>query len=279
MFLFLFFGLWNAAAALKAAAVLRMWGNGLILRYPLVAASLLIGAIRSVTLAYFYRDSATYKVLYATSEPFILLLEGAVIVEIFWALAENYPNIQRPGRRLLAATSILAATASYLTSSVAVPANWWVAWRLEWWIAIAVVGKRYASLAMVIMLGLTWFLLPKVKGVPIRRSATRAASIVAFQVLSWLATSTLSVRFGPTLFSYFAPLVTGVVVASSWLFWLAPASDLCEPAAPPTDAECSEYLAIQNLHGSAAQSQMRLRIAALMRAHFSGPERGGTPHQ
>jgi hypothetical protein len=112
-------------------------------------------------------------------------------------------------------------------------------------------------------------LLPRAPGVPIRPAAVRAALVMGLQVVGAMLIAAHSIWFGPTLFSYFAPLVSGVVVATLWLLLMTPASDVCGEFVPPTPEEQAEYQAILNVlgPGQSVSRYIRLRMNTALRSH------------
>lgn len=255
--------LWGAAAATKLAAALRMSRNGILARYPLVVVLLVVTAIRSLVLLHFF-GKPEYQPIYSHTAALILFLEGLAAVAVFTVLVEHYPRFRTPGTIMLSSLGLAGALLSYLTRWVGVPRDWTGTWYY------ASLAERHVCTVLVVVLIGARLLLPRVSGIPIRQSAKRATSILTLQVGMWLANSAVTIALGkPTLFAYFAPLVSGFVTSLLWLLWMTPASDECEAPAPVTTSEQADLTASLNAVGSSAalRTYMRLRIVATRRAH------------
>lgn len=263
MFSVLFFGLWYAAAAAKLAAALRMLLNGMAHRFPLVTALLLTSGVRSVVLAQYFKQPARYQILLAGSESFALLLEGAALVSVYFVLTEHYPKFRKPGLILLGVLAFAGVMASVLSSSWGVN-DWQAIWGAN---VFALLARRYASLAMATILLGVRLLLPRIGGIPIRPSAARAAWILGLQVSAALAISSISLWTGPTLFGYFAPLVSGFGVALAWFFAMTPASDRCGELVPVSAEESAEYARALNDIEPGVGVYIRLRMALALRSN------------
>lgn len=184
-------------------------------------------------------------------------------------MTEKYPNFRTVGGLFLGALGLIGAVATYFTRFVSLPASWWAAWKLDPAIASALLVKRYGALLMVALVWGVLMFLPRSDRIPIRPSARRAAITLGLQVSSWLVITWISVWTGPTLVSYFAPLVSGVIVSALWLLWLTPASDVCGELIPVTAEEQEEYKAILNVlgPGQSVTRYIRLRTTSALRSY------------
>jgi hypothetical protein len=234
----LFFALWYAGPAVKALAAYRLWRNGLIQRFPTVWSFLVVSAAVSVSLIAFRRNPAIYNYVYAYSTPITLLAQTFAVVGIFWTVAEYYPAFRKPGTALLTALALIGALASWLTRFVAVPAGWSGAWQA------ATLIQRHLTLVMSIVLLGTGLLLPRVRGIPIRPSAARAAYIVTFHSILCSAGTALTVATRdkyPMLMAFIA-VAGGLITALLFAICLSPASDQCPEPVPVSEEELDDLM-------------------------------------
>jgi hypothetical protein len=224
----LLFFLWYAALAAKAIAAFRLWRNGLVRRFPTLWAYIVVSLMTSAFLIWFRRDPAAYGAIYAYSTPITLILEAFAIVGVFLTMAEHYPQFGRPGAALLTALALLGGLSAWLTRFVAVPAGWSGMWQA------AILIERHGLLTMSVVLVGAGLLLPRVKGIPIRPSAARAAGIITFHVAACGAGNAFTVATAARyrMISAFIPVVAGLVTAVLFATCLTRASDQCEDTEP-----------------------------------------------
>src|SRR5262249_18835853 len=121
------------------------------------------------------------------TQPPILILEILCVVEIFRRLTERFLNFRTAGAVFFGLASGLGIGISLLTSKVLVPND-----LPSFWLVMELLD-RYAGLAIIVTVMAYRLCLPRLIGVPIRPTATRAAGIFAFQSALSLAASTFTV--------------------------------------------------------------------------------------
>jgi len=240
-----------------------MWWNGLRRRFPTVFLALLVSNGGSALLgAYFY--TRHYVWLLARFTPTIVLCEAAAVVGVFFAMTEHYPRFRGPGTVLLGILGGLGTAASVAVSGLLghMPPGG-VA-------QFAAATQMYVLLLMAFLLVGIRAVLPRIDGIPIRRSAGRAANILLVRAVTgsmcgWAATY----YFGRhTAGYYLVPLFADLAVAALWLFCLTPASDVCKAPIPPTEAEKAEFVALENAYAAGPiETQIQLKMAAAMRSN------------
>ena len=231
-----------AAVAVRCAAAYRLWHNRMVQRFPTVWAYLVVSAIRDLMLMYWFRHHPhRYSILYSQTVAVEVLVQAFAVVGVFFAVAEHYPRFRIPGSVLLAALALAGTAATLLTHSFAVPAR--QGWEPVW--AAAVLSERYAWTVMVVMLAGSRLLIPKVRGIPVRRSARRASDILTFQCIGSISCVVLAGSGRVTMWNFYLPLLFSLASAALWLLWLTPASDRCEEPAPLSDEQLA-FLARPN---------------------------------
>jgi hypothetical protein len=215
--------LWFLVTMAKGFAAHRIWRNGLLPRLPTLWLLLIASAIQGVALMVFLNAPPRYALIYSWSSWMILLLEGLTVVWVFRAVTEKYPRFGHPGTVLLTGFAIIGACACWMVGFLAPPPGWTKAWE------IAVFVQRDASLVMIAMLAGSRILLPRVSGIPIRKSAQRASDILTLYVLAAFAGSAFTVATGARypFFVSLIPIVNGGVFAVLCAVFLTPASDVC----------------------------------------------------
>jgi hypothetical protein len=234
----LLFALWYAVPVVKAAAAYRLWRNRLVRRFPTVWIFLVVSALLSLALIAFRRNPRVYALIYSYSTPVVLLVEAFALVGIFWTVAEFYPAFRLPGMALITGLAVAGFFASWFTRLVAVPPGWSGTWK-----AMALV-QRHVTLAMSLVLIGTRIVLPRVRGIPIRPSAARAAAIITFHnvadtvgIIFAIATNT---RY-PLVPAYIS-VASGLVTAALFGLLLTPESDRCEPPTPVSGQELADVM-------------------------------------
>jgi hypothetical protein len=224
--------LWFVTPVIKAVAAYRLWRNQLVRRFPTLWAFIVVSTVTAAFLLWFRRDPTTYSYIYSYSTPIMLLLEAFAIVGVFWTVVERYPRIRRPGSALLTALALIGGVAAWLTRSVAVPAGWSGMWQA------AILIERYMMLAMIVVLMGTRVLLPRVPGIPIRRSAARATDIITFHVVMCAIGNAFTVATAARypLVSAYIPVVAGLATAALFAICLTRSSD-GSPAFEPIPQE------------------------------------------
>jgi len=170
---FLILGIWYAAIAGKGIAAYRLYNQGLVARFPTVWAFLTVDACRSLLLTLL--SNRVYRAVYSATGPLMMLLEAFAVVGVFWAIAEQYPRFQKPGAVILTCLAAIGACVAWLTQVVAVPADWSAPWQA------LQLFERHCVLGMTVVLAGSRFLLPRIPGLPIRRSALRMADILTLR--------------------------------------------------------------------------------------------------
>lgn len=230
------FALWYPGMAVKSIAVYRMWRLGLVQRFPTVFIYIVVSVLRSVLLASIF-GRATSELAYAYTTPLMLLLEGFAVVGVFWAVTEKYPSFRSFGTVLLLGSAAIGAVAAWSTRFLAVPAGWEGLWKA------ALLVQRYGTAVMAMVLASTRLLLPRVRNIPIRPSATRAADILTLDAILGLASAALVIADGGRMvpLKELAPVVKGMSIGSLWAFWLPLAAD-CR-----ADSGNSDAIALQQI--------------------------------
>ena len=95
----------------------------------------------------------------------------------------------------------------------------------------------------VVLLG-TWVLLPRVRGIPIRASATRAAAVLTFHVGACVMGNSFTVATAGRypLMSAFIPVIAGLATAILCATCLTRASDYCPEFEPISEDEFDRFM-------------------------------------
>jgi hypothetical protein len=220
----LMFALWYAAIAAKAIAAYRIASNGLIARFPAVWAYLVAAGVQSIALIAVRQNTKAYAAIYGYSSPLVLCLEGVAVVGVFWSLTEFYPNFRVPGSIILGALATCGALISLATRVAGLSADWGSPQRL-------MLLDRCCTLAMAVVLLGTWAFLPRLKAIPIRRSASRAALITGVQVFLHFANAAYLLLAGTSIqvrmIGSLVPVAGGLLTSILWAVCLTRESDEC----------------------------------------------------
>jgi len=230
----LILGLWYAAIAAKGIAAYRLYQQGLVTRFPTVWAFLAIDICRSLLLNVL--GHARYKAVYTASLPIMMLFGAFAVVGVFWAIAEEYPRFRKPGTVILTCLAAIGACVAWLTQVVAVPPSWSGPWQA------LQLFERNCILGMTVVLAGTRFLLPRIPGVPIRRSALRMADILTSRAAFDLLGSTLIIAGGKP-FTAVAQVVNiggTLICLLAMAMFVTRASDECPGLRPITDEDEAE---------------------------------------
>lgn len=231
--------IWYAAVLAKAFAAYRFVRTGLIARFPVIWAYLVVTATRSTILIFLQHQRTRYVEVSSITAPLILLLEAFCVMEVFHRITEEYPNFGKPGAVFLGSLAGIGVSAASLTRFAWVPHNWSGTWQ------VMMLAERYASLVMIIVLIGARIVVPRVSAVPIRRSADRAAGILALQEIFALlgATVTIATAAQPGFLVFFIPVFGCLVTSLFWATALTPGSDvLPEPVYAMADPEAAAAL-------------------------------------
>ena len=223
--------IWAAAVLATLAAAFRLWRNGMAMRLPTVWIYLLVSGLRSAVLLLVFRTPATYAAFYSKTAPLQLLVEAFAVVGIFFAVAEHYPKFRGPGTALLTALAMMGAMGTWWTREFGRPAQWTVVWNA------AILSERYVWTVMVVVLLGSRLMLPRVKGIPIRPAARRAANILALQLLASVISAVLAASTTATYLNYYLPVSANLILGLTWLLYLTPSSDECADLVKLTERE------------------------------------------
>jgi hypothetical protein len=94
-----------------AALIGRLFATGLFRRFPAFVSYLGVALVRIIILAAFFPDvqSSGYVRAWTLSEPVILVLQLAMVLEIYRRIGEYYRNLGSLGRRILVWLSVASA--------------------------------------------------------------------------------------------------------------------------------------------------------------------------
>ena len=200
--------LWFAMILLQAAAAVQLWRAGLVQRFPVLTTWFAYWAAVGPILFFVGQLNPAYPPLYSIACMFGILLEAGVVVEAFFAMSGKFRNFSRIGGSLLLVLWMIAAASSAAVRLSWVPEGWVHTWQL------AMLGARHADLAMAVVLGASWLIL-RVPGVQIPRSANRVTLIVLGHALYGWVVSSLTIAKGDTrsLWATLLPLLGGCFTA------------------------------------------------------------------
>ncbi len=214
-----------AGMAAKAAGAYRIWRDGLVSRLPALWILLLALCAQDVALMALDHDPRRAAEVFAWSSSIMLALEGLSVVWIFFAMTEKYRSFNWPRTILLSALALIGASVCWMAGFWAPPAD-------RGGLQFALFAERNAGLVMLVMLAGTRVLLPRVKGIPIRRSARRASDILSLYVLTAFLWSTLAIATaaGYSFLQSLVPILNGATLGLLCAVCLTRESDVCDEA-------------------------------------------------
>ena len=167
---------WCLGIGLTALAGYRMMASGLARALPPLWFYLVFTSVFDATLLAVRSNRAFYFGVYSAGLPIALLFKCGAVTAIFWALALNYPNFRTMGSLFFGSFAIIGIVAAWLTAFVTPTAlaGSWAAWLFQ----VALLSKRYTSVAILVLLLGCLLVLSKTQKTPLPRLAVRAAQIM-----------------------------------------------------------------------------------------------------
>ncbi len=220
----LIFALWCAGIAARAYAAFRIWREGLLDRFPTLFALLVVLTAQSgIGLALLTHSPTRYAQAYPLIAWTAALMEGFAVTGVFWAVAEFYPRFRFYGTILLGVLGCVAAAICWAIGYLSPPPEWRAPWHFAVW------AQRAISAIMLCALCGSRVLLPKVRGIPVRTSARRAADILAIHiglilVSAWATTMALNALASMTV------VINGAILGVLCAVLLTRKSDIYQPA-------------------------------------------------
>jgi hypothetical protein len=243
-----FYVLWCAGPVLDLAAACRMARNGLIQQYRLVVFYLLISVLRSALLVASWRHQESYHRLFDSTLPVALMAQALAILATFWVVVENYPKFRGIGAVALAVLIAFGIAITWATRNIGMAQSYS---RREG----VLLMERHSLLIMVSLVIGVAVLLPKFSEIPIRKSATRVATILGLDAGCYfiiaaigLATTAYVARLqvNPRFVITFIPFIVRIGIGLLWLLWPTPQSHVAGKPQPVTDADRWELLMIRH---------------------------------
>jgi hypothetical protein len=229
---------WYAALAGKLLVVWRLFASGIYKRLPFLFIYFLFSLIQHTGFSFILRRGALYQAWYVRTEPFMLALDYAMVVSLYWAIAEFFPRFRVAGTVVLSIVSAGGALAAYLTRIMVAPSHEWeTAWQT------IVIFQRSVGVVLIAVLAAARLLTGMQRLFPIRVCARRAADIMLLHgiVFVWGVATFSSLAgarysFVAFLLGLAGSIVTSVLCAA----FLTRESDVCsvpQPHAAPAGTE------------------------------------------
>ena len=229
---------WYTALAGKLLAVWRLSASGIYKRLPFLFIYFLFSLIQHTGFSFIWLHNSLYRTWFVRTEPFMLAVDYAMVVSLYWAIAEFFPRFRVAGTVVLSIVSVGGALAAYLTRALGAPSHEWeAAWQT------VVICQRGVGVVLIAVLAAARLLTGMQRLFPIRECARRAADIMLLHgiVFVWggaTFSSLAGARYPNVQFllGIMGSLVTSVLCA----VFLTRETDVCsvpEPQAAPDNRE------------------------------------------
>lgn len=164
---------WYFALAGKFLVVWRLLVSGIYKRLPILFVYFLASLIQQAGFSFIWRSAHIYAAWYVCTEPVMLALDYAMVISLYWAVAEFFPRFRIAGTFVLSSVSFIAAVAAYLTRALGAPPHGWqTAWEAM------LIYQRCAGVVLIAVLAAARLLTNFHRLFPIRECARRAADIM-----------------------------------------------------------------------------------------------------
>ncbi len=167
--------LWYLALAAKGIAVWRLLATGIYKRLPILFVYFVASFAQQGAFSFIWYKPALYASWYVRTEPVMLALDYAMVVSLYWAVAEFFPRFRIAGTFVLSSVSLIAAVTAYLTRALGAPPKGWEdAWQTM------LIYQRSAGVVLIAVLAAARLLNGFHRLFPTRECARRAADIMLF---------------------------------------------------------------------------------------------------
>jgi hypothetical protein len=164
---------WYLALAAKAVAIWRLLASGIYQRLPVLFVYFCFSFIQQAGFSLIWHRPPLYAAWYIRTEPLMLALDYAMVVSLYWAVAEFFPRFRIAGTFVLSSVSLVAAVTAYLTRAFgAPPRGWEAAWQT------ILIYQRGVGVVLIAVLAAARLLNGFHRLFPIRTCALRAADIM-----------------------------------------------------------------------------------------------------
>src|SRR5215469_11422369 len=173
---------WYLALAAKAVAIWRLLASGIYKRLPVLFVYFWFSFIQQAGFSLIWHRPVLYAAWYIRTEPLMLALDYAMVVSLYWAVAEFFPRFRIAGTFVLSSVSLIAAVTAYLTRALGAPPKGWEhAWQTM------LIYQRSAGVVLIAVLAAARLLNSFHRLFPTRECARRAADIMLFHgvVVVW----------------------------------------------------------------------------------------------
>jgi hypothetical protein len=242
---------WYLALAGKLVAVWRLFASGIYKRLPFLFIYFLFSLIQHTGFSFILLRGPLYQAWYVRTEPFMLALDYAMVVSLYWAIAEFFPRFRVAGTVVLSVVSVGGALAAYLTRAIGAPTHQWeAAWQT------IMICQRSVGVVLIAVLAAARLLTGMQRLFPIRVCARRAADIMLLHgiVFVWgMATLRSLTGSRYAIVPYLLGLAGSVVTSVLSTLFLTRETDVCSVPAPQSAPAGTEDLArtLEGLQGYA----------------------------
>lgn len=171
-----------------------------------------------------------YTWIASHTAPVMIVLEALAVLQIFWALTDNYPRWHFAGTVFLSGLVLCGAFGAWLLRSVGTPAEWSGTWQ-----AAYLLQRHWMVGCAIVMMLMRWMVKTfSSELMPVRPITQRAADCLAVSIAMGAITAQLVMLAGtpvPVWARCVGPLA-GVVNGLLWALWLPRASALRAAAIP-----------------------------------------------
>jgi hypothetical protein len=211
--------LWFSAILAKGVCVWRMQATAISKRLPGLFFYFAIAFAIHLAMTPTLFHIGEYRIWYARTEPIMLAAQYAMVVSLFWAVAEFFPKFRIAGTIFLSVVSIVAAAGAYLFRFVGTaPQGWEAAW------SGMVLFQRSAGVVLIAGLAAARLLRMFKRVFPFRECARRATDIMLVHgvVFTWGAASVSALGGSARNWGFVLGLVGSIVAASLCAALLTP---------------------------------------------------------
>jgi len=167
--------LWYLALAAKAVVVWRLLATRIYKRLPVLFLYFVVSFAQQGAFSFIWYKPALYAAWYVRTEPLMLALDYAMVVSLYWAVAEFFPRFRIAGTFVLSSVSVVAAVIAYFTRALGAPPKGWEhAWQTM------LTYQRSAGVVLIAVLAAARLLNGFHRLFPARECARRAADIMLF---------------------------------------------------------------------------------------------------
>jgi|GEM_PF-3328371 len=251
--------LWLVHFVLLTAVVVRLFTNGLLLRYRAFACLATVLAIRNVVLYLVSGKAVVFFWTWLTTEPVVVLLYVLSVFELYSLALQRYEGIRTYSRRLLLLAMIIASLVSVVSIFPDLEFNAFP--ESQWYLLVNVIRRGvYTSL-----LGFLVLLVSFISVFPIKLSRNTILHVVVFSAWFLFHTgSILVMNFGgPDIIPVvnLIAVIAAVLTAVVWGLFLSPVGEGVQSAVRSKMSKEQAALLLDKLNSineSLANSQRRL---------------------